>query len=115
MNDITIDSEDYTGKVISTFECTRGVEEIILIGNMLITLTGSPDVEHAFASAKKKGKKGKPNIKSIVTVDVNTGKKIWEWSDKNTNPMPETLAAKGKRVFFQVNQSITALDLKTGK
>ena len=96
-----------TGKTLTTYDCTKGAEEIVLIDNVLLVLTGGPAVEHA-------SKSGKANSKAIVAVNIENGKKLWEWSDSKTNPQPETLGADSQRVYFQINQSVTALDLKKG-
>ena len=97
-----------TGKTLTTYDSTKGAEEIVLIDNVLLVLTGGPAVEHA-------GRGGAANSKAIVAVNVENGKKLWEWSAQKTNPLPETLSADSNRVYFQINQSVTALDLKKGK
>ncbi len=104
-----------SGKTLKTYEGTEGAEEIVLTGETLLVLKGSPVAEQAVGSAIF-GKAWKsPNEKSIVAVDVESGKIQWRWSDPRANPMPETLGSDGKNVYFQINDSVTCLDLNSGK
>ncbi|MEE8451796.1 MAG: PQQ-binding-like beta-propeller repeat protein [Thermoguttaceae bacterium] len=104
-----------TGKIVTTFENTEGAEEIIQVGDVLLVLKGAPVAEHAVGDAQFGATFRSPNDKSIVAVNVQSGKTLWQWSDPKTNPMPETLGSDGRSVYFQVNDSVTCLDLTSGK
>ena len=104
-----------TGKTLDTFEITANAEEIILADNVLLVLTGAPIAEQAFKHPSVRGQDELPNQKSIVAVDAKTGDTLWKWSDKNANPMPETLGSDGKKVYIQIDQGVACLDLKSGE
>jgi len=81
-----------TGDTLKTYGCTDGAMEIILVGNALL--------------ARKSG--------SIVAVNVDSGKQLWEWAAPSTL-MPETLASDGNQAYVQVDSRVVCLNLKTGK
>jgi len=104
-----------TGKTLATYKDTAGAEEIVLAGNALLVLTGNPVAEHAAGHPAFRGKLKLPNTKTIVAVDVESGRTLWKWSPDRGSPMPETLGSDGRRVYVQVNESVACLDLKSGK
>ncbi len=104
-----------TGKTLTTYGATAGAEEILVVGQTLLALKGAPVAEQAAGHPAFAGEMKGPNQKAIVAVDTETGEELWSWSDARANPLPETLAAAGRRVYFQVNQSVTSLDLKSGQ
>jgi len=104
-----------TGKTLDTFEDTAGAEEIVLTDGTLLVLCGSPVAEQAFGDPSLKAAYKLPNEKRLVAVDAQTGKTLWRWSSPAGNPMPETLASDGKRVYVQVEEGVACLDLKSGR
>jgi len=104
-----------TGKTLEVFEQTVGAEEMLLVGDVLLVLKGSPVAEHAVAHAAFSADFKSPNSKSLVAINAESGKTLWQWSDPNVNPMPETLGCDGQKVYFQVNQSVTCLDFASGR
>ncbi len=104
-----------TGKTLKTFGNTEGAEEMILVNGLLLVLKGSPVAEHAVGHAAFKQRFGLPNTKTVVAVDCETGDKLWEWSDPDAKPKPETLGADGGKVFLQVGEGVVCLDQKSGK
>jgi outer membrane protein assembly factor BamB len=105
-----------TGKVITTYEQTKGTEEIILNDGVLLIIKGRPIAEQAAIHPQWQAKKSPANIKSIVAIDINTNKELWTWQERNpAKLMPLTLAAKDNRVFFQTDNIVSCLELKTGK
>ena len=103
-----------TGETLDTFEDTRGAEEIVLTDGTLLVLCGSPVAEQAFGDAALKAAYKLPNAKKLVALDADSGKTLWRWSSPAGNPMPETLASDGERVYVQVEQGVACLDLKSG-
>jgi len=104
-----------TGETVKTYENTEGAEEIILTDGTLLVLKGSPVAEHAVGHRAFAGKVKFPNEKTIVAIDTRTGEELWKWSDPDANPRPETLGSDGKSVYVQINESVTCLELKSGK
>jgi len=104
-----------TGKTLKTYTQTAGAEEMVLVGGTLLVLKGEPVAEHAHDHEAFKGAFRFPNRKTVMAVDAETGKTLWEWSDPKTDPRPETLASDGKRVFIQTGEAVTCLDLASGR
>ncbi len=104
-----------TGKTLRTYAQTEGAEEIIQVKRVLLVLKGSPVADHAAGHPAFRSTFQSPNEKTIVALDVETGEKLWDWSDPQANPLPETLGCDGRNVYFQINQSVTCLDLKSGR
>ena len=104
-----------TGKTLTTFDDTEGAEEIILAGDVLLVLKGAPVAEHAFAHVAFQDRYRLPNEKSLIALDSQSGKTLWKWSDPEVRPMPETLAADGKRAYLQVDEGVACFDLKSGE
>lgn len=103
-----------TGETLKTFGNTEGAEEIILVDGLLLVLKGSPVAEHAVGHVAFKQRLGLPNTKTIMALDAESGESIWEWSNADASPKPETLGADGGRAFFQVGEGVVCLDLKSG-
>jgi outer membrane protein assembly factor BamB len=77
-------------------------------------LTGAPVAEHAFKHSLFSDMFEMPNRKTVVAVQVETGRTLWQWSDPQMHPMPETLASDGERVYVQVGEGVACLDLGSG-
>ncbi len=104
-----------TGKTLTTYAQTGGAEEMILVGGTLLVLKGEPVAEHAKGHDAFKGDFTFPNRKTLLAVDARTGETRWTWSDPDVHPRPETLASDGRRVFLQVDEAVTCLDLASGR
>ncbi len=104
-----------TGQTLQTYPQTKGAEEILLVEGILLVLKGSPVAEQAAGHRVLKGKYKFPNTKHIVAIAADTGRKLWQWSATGPNPMPETLASDGERVYFQAGSAVLCLDLESGQ
>jgi len=104
-----------TGDTLKTYSDTTGAEEIILVNDILLVLKGSPVAEHADKHPAFTRKFQFPNRKAIMAVHVQTGQTLWEWSDPQANPMPETLGSDGRRVYVQIGEGVVCLDLSSGE
>jgi len=105
-----------TGEILRTCKGTEGAEEIILHGNILMVVTGSPLAEQAGIDPARRGQTRFPNEKSIVAIRADTGEAVWRWSESGRGKlMPLTLAADGKRVFFQAGKGVVCVEASTGK
>lgn len=101
-----------TGETLETYDDTMGAEEIILVDGILLVLKGAPIAEQAVGHTALSGKFQQPNSKSIIAIEVETGRMLWEWSEANL--MPETLASDGEKVYIQVGEGVACIDLKSG-
>ena len=90
-----------TGRVLKTYDSSRGAEEILLVDKLLLVLKGT--------SVDASGGK------SVIAIDTDTGETLWEHADLDGHPMPETLAADGKNICIQIDGSVVCLDLASGK
>jgi outer membrane protein assembly factor BamB len=104
-----------TGNTLRTYSDTTGAEEIVLVNGILLILKGSPVAEQAVKHAAFASRFQLPNQKTIMAVKVETGETLWEWSDPESKPMPETLGSDGKRVYIQVGEGVVCLDLNSGE
>jgi len=103
-----------TGETLRSFEGTAGAEEIILTGETLLVLKGVPVAAQAVGHPAFKELYKKPNEKTLVALDAQTGKTLWTWSDSEVVVRPETLGSDGKRVYLQVDEGVACLDLASG-
>jgi outer membrane protein assembly factor BamB len=103
-----------TGETLKTYDATAGAEEIIMAGDILLVIKGSPVAEHATKHAAFAENFRFPSEKTIVALQAETGRMLWQWSDPQMHVMPETLASDGKRVYFQAGEGVVCLDLKSG-
>lgn len=107
-----------TGEVIRTYKGTEGTEEVILNNDdgILLVVTGSPVAEQAATNPKQSEKFPFPNKKSIVAFGGDTGEELWKWSKlASANPIPLTLAAWNRRVFFATDEGLMCLEGGTGE
>lgn len=115
LNEPVSELDATTGKVLRTFEETKGAEEIIFTKDTLLVLKGEPVAEQAAANDAFKKLLASPNNKAIVAIDAKSGRTLWTWSRAGKRLMPETLAADGQRVCIQVDGGVACLDLASGK
>ena len=104
-----------TGKIVKTYENTKGAEELILHDGILLVVTGSPEAEQAAVDPAWQGRAKYPNEKTIVAVQAGNGEELWRWSREGQGPGPVTLAAWRDQVFFQLGGGAACLDLNSGK
>ena len=104
-----------TGELVRTYQATAGAEEIILAGGTLLVLKGAPVAEHAVGHAAFRGEYKLPNRKTVVAINADDGRKLWEWSSPDANPRPETLGSDGRSALFQIGEAVMCLDLASGK
>jgi outer membrane protein assembly factor BamB len=116
MNEPVSQIDAATGKVITTYEQTKGTEEIILNEGILLIVKSKSIAEQAAIHPQWQGNKSSANVKSIVAININTNEELWTWLESDsTKLMPLTLTAKNERVFFQTDNTVSCLDSKTGK
>ena len=114
-----------TGEVLRTFEGTEATEEILHVQGKLVLLVNNAKGPLSFDAARH-GKKpatnapGNPGLtvrvhgdRSVVAVDLDSGKTLWKRQAGNVTPL--TLAAADGRVFFHADKHIHGLDLAGGK
>ena len=105
-----------TGKTLTTYEGTNGVEEIVLHEGVLLVLVGSPTAEQAGIDPARRGEAKYPNRKKVIAFRAETGKELWRFAEPaDRRIMPVTLAAGGGGVFFQAGTGVVCLDLEGGK
>lgn len=103
-----------TGEVLKTFQQTDGAEEILIRGDNLVVVKGSPVVEQAFNHGQYKQRYAHPNKKMVTVVDIDSGAELWQ-SDAASNIQPLTLAADEENVYYQAGEGVVCQNLKSGK
>lgn len=106
--------DSQAGEVLKTYDASDGAEEILLEENRLLVLRSTPVGEPA--KRRKAAAKSNPvERKSMVAIDVQSGRTLWEYAEFRGFPMPETLASDGESVCIQVDRSVVCLDLESGE
>ncbi len=103
-----------TGQVVTSYPETVNAEEIILVGDVLLVLVGTPEAEHAFVHPVPRKAPRPRNQKALIAVDTDTGQTLWRWSPKG-HPVPKTLASDGNRVYVALGRGAVCLDLGSGE
>ena len=115
-----------TGQTLRTCEQTDNALEIIHHEGVLFVVVGDrPPDNTAGAAVPAKPKavwhwwpiyKERPPRKHLVAIKADSGKLLWKKADADTvELMPTTLAAAGKRAFFQSHKELLALDASSGR
>ncbi|MBT4819843.1 MAG: PQQ-binding-like beta-propeller repeat protein [Lentisphaerae bacterium] len=103
-----------SGKTLATYADTKGAEEMVLVGNTLLVLTGEPIAEQAIGHPQFREAFRLPNRKSIVAIDKYSGKMRWRWTLEAGQTRPETLAADNEHVYLQVDEAVVCLNMADG-
>jgi len=115
-----------TGKTLRTYGQTRNALEIIHHEGVLFVVVGDrpPDNTGGAATPNKPAKlwywwpiyDENPPRTHIVAIKAEAGEMLWKKADADAaRLMPTTLAAAGKRVFFQGPEHVFALDAASGR
>lgn len=98
-----------TGKVlIEAMEGTKGTDEIIVSGNILLAKTTK---ERSVGAGQRFGKSDLAD--SLVACDATTGKQLWR--KDNIKVVPHALSAKYGRTLYHNVDGLVCLNTKTGK
>ncbi len=127
-----------TGKLIRTYEGTRGAEEIILHDDVLLAMVRGVTEERIEeldkwaklvgleASAADTRDTAEPLVKrlrsteskgpkSIVAFDAKSGKRLWSKENSQIDGYRQlTLCAAADRALYQKGQEVVCVDLRTG-
>ncbi len=103
-----------TGKTLTTYADTASAEEMVLVGRTLLVLKSDGLPAQAAGNPRFKGRAAGPTTKTVLAIDTEKGKTLWQWPCVDGKVMPETLGSDGSRVFLQIDQSVSCLDLKSG-
>ncbi len=101
-----------TGDVIRTYKETDDTLEIIYNDGVLYLVTGQIDIAEV---KQRRGESPAPRQKSMMAVDAESGKVLWDKASSDTDELlPVTLTVGDERVFFQNLDHIICLEAKTG-
>jgi len=114
-----------TGKKLITYQGTDNALEIIRHQDALIAVVGDRPPDNTAGAAVPNEPESvwlwwpiyeeRPPTKHLAAFNAKTGKPLWKRPGTDTAElMPTTLAASGKRVFFQNASDVIALDLSSG-
>jgi outer membrane protein assembly factor BamB/SAM-dependent methyltransferase len=102
-----------TGETVATFAETEGAEEIILAGKTLLVLKGDAVAEQALTDRAARKVHGFPAKKTLVAINVETGRASWSWSPEG-DPLPLTLASDGKNAYIRTDVGVICLEMTSG-
>jgi len=100
-----------TGETVRSYPGSSGAEEIVLSDGTLLVIAGTPWPTQAGELPEA----GKPTSKSIMAFDAARGDLLWKKENLHPSKLAAcTLAADGRRVFYQFGGGEVCLDLRTG-
>lgn len=111
-----------TGKVLRTYEGTKGAEEILNVNGVLYVMVKREAWElEDFAPKLNTGDQKRVETefnwdekpRDLLAIQAATGKILWRLDQKKIAPL--TLASDGKRVAYYDGDSLVSIDAKTGK
>lgn len=112
-----------SGRIIRTFDGTKGVEEVIVSEGVIFLLLGDTvaqqqEYNHQISHVWNAGDKAKSKyawddrMRTIMAIDEKTSNVLW----RQEYPVVHiTMAIDGKRVYFYDGSKIISLDRKEGK
>jgi len=101
-----------SGKIRCTYKGTEGTEEILLLGQTLLVVTGTPFPTQAFGLAGVK----KTTAKQLMTFHPDSGELLWQRKDLDPEAFVTcTLAADEGCVYYRYDASVVCLDRQTGR
>ncbi len=102
-----------TGRSIQTYDGTEGAVEIVWSDGVLFVVAGEMDLAEV---ARRRGAAPPPRERRLLALKADTGARVWEKADADTEElMPLTLAVGEDRVFFQNPDALVCLDARTGR
>ncbi len=110
-----------TGKTLMTYAGSAKTEEIIRHKDMLLVVTGDPNMLmdradgcHGYWELAED--ETPTAAKSIIAYDAGTGRQLWKATGEDLKHLtPQSLSAKGDNVFYLDNENLHCLDAKTGR
>ena len=100
-----------TGETVRSYPGSSGTEEIVVSDGTLLVIVGTPWPTQAGELPEA----GTPTSKSIVAFDAAGGDLLWKKENIHPSKLAGcTLAADGRRVYYQFGGGEVCLDLKTG-
>ncbi len=106
-----------TGETKAVLPGTEGTEEILVSGDIVLTVTGSPKAElRDWAAAQRDFTSGEKHRRGLVAVDAATRQLVWQRRDWQTSTvLPMSLAVKDGRGFFVNGEGVSGFSLETGE
>jgi len=105
-----------TGKVLRTYEETKGTEEIVYDNGVLYLVVGDTQDQEAVDAAVRRGEALPAVKRRVMAVNADSGSILWQTPDSQ---LPEifalTLAVSDDRVFYQDTEHVIALDAANGE
>ena len=105
-----------SGKVIRQYAGTQATEEIIVDDGVLYLAVGTSEVDRRGGGLFGRGEPAPASFRYIAAVDAATGKGLWKKPFTRAEfLLPQTLAVKGRRVYYQSSAGVGCLDARSGK
>ncbi len=101
-----------TGKTLKTFESTKGADEIVHTGKLLLVYVGHAGQKRD--ARKRKGGGASTGVaRRLMAINPVSGKTVWE--KKVSGLCSTTLGAANGMAFYQEGASVVAASLEDGK
>ncbi len=103
-----------SGESLRVLEETRGADEILAIGDVLLVVTC--ELQGQSDEAARRGVPPADSPRSLMAVSAETGEVLWKKSGANTAKLrPMTLAATTACAVFQRGTEVVCVNAETGK
>jgi len=105
-----------SGEVIREYAGTRAAEEIIFEGGTLYLAVGTSEADRRGGGLSARGEPAPTGFRFIAAFEAATGRQLWKKDFTSAEfLLPQTLAAKGPRVYYQSSAGVACLDARSGK
>lgn len=105
-----------SGKVVREYAGTQATEEIIVDGGVLYLAVGTSEIDRRGGGLFGRGEPTPTSFRYIAAFDAASGGQLWKKDFARAEfLLPQTLAAKGSRVYYQSSAGVACLDAKSGK
>ncbi len=105
-----------SGSVIREYAGTRAAEEIIFDDGVLYLAVGTSEIDRRGGGLSARGEPAPTGFRFIAAIEAATGRQLWKKDFTSAEfLLPQTLATKGSRVYYQSSAGVTCLDARSGK
>ena len=105
-----------SGEVIRQYAGTQATEEIIVDDGVLYLAIGTSEIDRRGGGLSGRGEPAPTSFRYIAAVNAATGKQLWKKDFKRAEfLLPETLAVRGSRAYYQSSAGVGCLDARSGK
>jgi outer membrane protein assembly factor BamB len=105
-----------TGKTLIEYDRTERAEEIIVDDGVLYVVVGTSEANRRGGGLYQRGEPKPTDYRFITAIRAESGSQLWKRDfGKDEYLLPQTLAVKGDRLYYQGSSGVVCLDARSGK